>query len=350
LRTSTSSLVDSTEEYFLIVDERTAKLREELARAGLSDQAIEAAWPVWWSDAASESSSARAELRFTLARRLGLSPRSLSGDRVEFVWKDNTRYKHLSKDEAPQQAALSSFGMAVGRILVNGIAANKALPGISSDALRAAVLADRPFVDLRGLLAVCWGLGVPVIHLRVFPLSSKGMHAMVVKVNDRFAILLGRDAQYPAPVAFTLAHEIGHIALKHLHESDAVIDMENSAEANDVDDEESEADKFALQLLTGEARPNIKTNTEKFGAQQLAEAVLDVGPNRRIEPGTLALCLAYQTKQWAQATAALKFIYSESKPVWREVNSLALGQLDWSTIGSDSSDYLHAVMAMPDEG
>jgi hypothetical protein len=329
------------------VDERTAKLRKELASAGLSDQAVEAAWPAWWSDTASESSSARAELRFTLARRLGLSPRSLSGDRVEFVWKDNTRFKHLSKDEETQQAALSSFGIAIGRILINGISANGTLTGIPPDALRAAVLADRPFVDLGGLLAVCWGLGIPVIHLRVFPLSSKGMHAMVVKVDDRFAILLGRDAQYPAPVAFTLAHEIGHVALKHLHKSDAVIDMENSAEIDDVDDEETAADNFALQLLTGEAYPNIQTNTERFGAQQLAEAVLSVGPNRRIEPGTLALCLAYQTKQWAQATAALKFIYTESKPVWREVNSLALGQLDWSAIGADSSDYLHAVMAMP---
>jgi hypothetical protein len=151
------------------VDERTANLKNELRRAGLSDQAVEAAWPVWWSDAASESSSARAELRFTLARRLGLSPQSLSGDRVEFVWRDNARFKHLSKDEEAQQAALSSFGIAIGRILVKGIEANKTLDGVSPETLRAAVLADRPFVDLGGLLAVCWALGIPVIHLRVFP-------------------------------------------------------------------------------------------------------------------------------------------------------------------------------------
>ena len=172
------------------MDERTAKLRKELKRAGLSDRAIEAAWPLWWSESASSSASATAELRFTLARRLGLSPQSLSGDRVEFVWKENSRFKHLTKEEESQRAALSSFGIAIGRILVRGVRPNSSLPGVLPDQLREAVLSGREFVDLQGLLAICWGLGIPVVHLKVFPLTSKGMHAMVVKVADRFAILL----------------------------------------------------------------------------------------------------------------------------------------------------------------
>ena len=330
------------------MDEQTLNLRKTLRRAGLSDQAVEAAWPVWWSDAASESSSARAELRFTLARRLGLSPQSLSGDRVEFVWKDNTRFKHLSKEDEFQQAALSSFGIAIGRSLIKGTPPSRNLAGLMPDMLRQAVRRNRAFVDLAGLLAVCWGLGVPVVHLRIFPLSSKGMHAMVVKVDERYAILLGRDAQYPAPIAFTLAHEMGHVALGHLQKSDAVIDMGDPAEAKEADDEEKEADEFALQLLTGEPRPDIQTNIERFGAQQLAAAVLEAGPSRGIEPGTLALCIAYKTDKWPIAAAALKHIYKEGKPVWQEVNAVARRELDWDSLGSDASDYLHAVMAISD--
>jgi hypothetical protein len=264
------------------VDERTAKLRKELRRAGLSDQAVEAAWPIWWSEAASNSASANAELRFTLARRLGLSPQSLTGDRVEFVWKENTRFKHLSKEEEQERAALSSFGIALGRLLVRGVDPDSSLSGVSPDELRAAVLANRRFVDLQGLLTICWAIGIPVIHLRVFPLSSKGMHAMVVKNNDRFAILLGRDATYPAPIAFTLAHEIGHIALRHLEGSDAVVDMEDPAQAEAADDEERAADGFALQLLTGDPRPQIETSIENFTAAQLASAALVAGPERNI--------------------------------------------------------------------
>ena len=51
---------------------------------------------------------------------------------------------------------------------------------------------------------------------------------------------------------------------------------------------------------------------------------------------------------WFQANSALKMIYDESKPVWREVNFLAAKQIDWSAVGSDSTDYLRAVMAVPD--
>jgi hypothetical protein len=330
------------------VDERTAKLRKELKRAGLTDQAVEAAWPLWWSDDAFKSASASAELRFTLARRLGLSPQSLAGDRVEFVWKENSRFKHLTKEEEGQRAALSSFGIAIGRLLVRGVEATRDLGGVSPDDLRKAILSGQRFVDLQGLLAACWGVGVPVIHLRVFPLSAKGMHAMVVRVQDRFAILLGRDASYPAPIAFTLAHEIGHISLRHLDATEAVVDMEDPAQIDPGDDEEIAADHYALQLLTGDASPKIETNLDEFSAAQLARAVLVAGPERNIEPGTLALCLAYQNKKWAQANSALKMIYDQSKPVWREVNFLAAKQLDWNAIGSDSTDYLRAVMAVPD--
>jgi hypothetical protein len=330
------------------VDDQSAKLRRELRRAGLSDQAVDAAWPLWWSDAASESGSARAELRFTLARRLGLSPQSLSGDRVEFVWKD-ARFKNLSKEDEQQQAALSSFGIAIGRSLIKGTPSGPNLLGMEADKLRQAILANRAFVDFSGLLALCWGLGVPVVHLRVFPLSSKGMHAMVVKIDDRYAILLGRDAQYPAPIAFTLAHEIGHVSLGHLQKNDAFIDMEDPAEASESDKEEREADQFSLQLLTGQAEPDIQTNIDSFGALQLAKAVLDVGPTRGIEPGTLALCLAYRTSKWPVANASLKHIYEAAKPVWQEVNSIANKELNWSALGEDASDYLHAVMAIPNE-
>ena len=41
------------------------------------------------------------------------------------------------------------------------------------------------------------------------------MNGMLVQVGHRFAILLARDANYPAPIAFYLAHELGHAALGH---------------------------------------------------------------------------------------------------------------------------------------
>jgi hypothetical protein len=328
------------------LDATTRTLRRNLKKAGLSKQAIDAAWPAWWSDAAARSTSARAELRFTLARRLGLSPKSLSGDRVDFVWKDVARFKHLSEEDAQQQAALTSFGAAIGRLLLQGIEGTTTLTGTAAGDLRAAILRSREFVDLRSLLAMCWGVGIPVVHLRVFPLAAKSMHAMVVRARDGCAILLGRDSKYPAPVAFTLAHEIGHIALGHLLTAEAIVDLADPAIATEEDEEELAADEFALEILTGVARPDIRIKGEKFGARQLASVVLSEGPRRRIEPGTLALCMAYRSDKWAVANAALRHIYTDAKPVWLEVNKTADAQLRWERLGRDAYEYLRAIMAL----
>jgi hypothetical protein len=165
------------------------KLRKDLHDAGLSDQAIDAAWPTWWSEEADGSASARAELRFALARKLGVSPKALSDDRVEFVWRDTARFKHLSNEGAAQQAALASFGVAVAHLLLQGVEEGLSVAPPSASDLRDAIRSGgAPFVDLTSLLATCWALGIPVIHLRVFPLATKAMHAMVVdttRTNQR---------------------------------------------------------------------------------------------------------------------------------------------------------------------
>lgn len=318
-------------------------LIERLRKAGFSRAAIQAAWPSWWSEEAGATPSGRAELRFALARRLGLEPKPLLGERVEFVWNDEARFKHLSTHDEAQRAALTSFGMSVGRLLL------RATPSgptdlIAAQELRDAILAGSQFVDLGSLIGTCWALRIPVIHLRVFPLEAKSMHAVVVGVDGRFAILLGRDAAYPAPVAFTLAHELGHVMLGHLANAPALIDLEDPALARDGDEQEEEADKFALTLLTGSPEPDIRTDIDHYNAPTLAAAVLRAAGEYAVEPGTLALCLAYGRGLWPVAMSALGFIYGEKKPAWREVNGIADGELDWDLLGDEAAHYLRNVM------
>lgn len=327
------------------MDRDTEALRKELKSAGLSDQVIDAAWPSWWSDDAAASPSARAELRFALSRKLGLSSRSLLGERVEFVWEDDARFKNLTATDQIRRGALASFGVAVGRMLLKATANVQPIAGLTAKDLRLAVLADRQVADLAGLLAICWALGVPVIHLRVFPLRAKSMRAMVVEVDGRHAILLGRDANYPAPIAFTLAHEIGHAALGHIEAGRALVDIGDSSFGT-PDREEAEADAFGVELLTGTPRPNITTNIDNFSARALAQACQQVGPPRGIEPGTLALCLGYQRQEWQRATAALRHIYAAAGPVWKYVNRIASEQLEWGELSDESAQYLANLMGM----
>ena len=318
-------------------------LRRELRGAGLSEQAIDAAWPAWWSEELADDPSGRAELRFALARRLGLSPKALLGERVRFVWNDEARFKHLSAEDEAHRAALASFGMTVGRALVRATPAVTSIVGVAAADLRAAVLGERAFVDLRALVFACWAVGLPVVHLRVFPLARKAMHAMVVGVEDRQAILLGRDAPYPAQAAFTLAHELGHAALGHLDGASALVDMEDPATATERDEQEQEADRYALELLTGTPEPTIETDGGRYNAPGLAKAVRDAAPRYRIEPGTLALCLAHQSGDWRTTMSAMRFLYGGPRPVWQDVNAVAATQLDLERIGDDAAEWVRSV-------
>jgi hypothetical protein len=172
------------------------------------------------------------------------------------------------------------------------------------------------------------------------------MAAMSVRVGSRFAVLLGRDADYPAQVAYYLAHELGHVALRHIKvDSAAIVDLADPLEpAGEVDREEEEADRYALELLTGNPTPIIATATRRFTAEQLAQNVLETGPSLRVEPGTLALCFGHNTTQWPKVFAAMKYIYQEPRPVWPEVNGIAAQQLSWAALPDDTAAFIRTVI------
>lgn len=325
-------------------------LTRELRKAGFSQAAIDAAWPSWWTDDAESSPSSRAEVRFALSRRLGLEPKPLLGERVEFFWDDSARFKHLRAQSTRERSTIASFGIALGRELIEAttdlVGTNWRDTGASE--LRRVLLRDRPFVDLGALVTTCWSFGVPIIHLNVVPLTSKSMHAMVVQHHGRFSILLAHKVHYPAQAAFTVAHELGHILLKHLGNENALVDLENPAEAPDGDEQELEADDFALTLLTGRTDPVVEADRGAFNAPMLADAAKRAASEYRVEPGTIALSLAYRDGSWARTMSALKFIYGGIVPISREINQLASRQLNWDTMSDETADYLKRIMADPD--
>ncbi len=170
------------------------------------------------------------------------------------------------------------------------------------------------------------------------------MVAMAVRHGNRHAILVGKDASYPAPTAYHIAHELGHIASGHLAENQALIDLEEPLQNENVDAEEIEADQFALQLLTGSASPKIETSAVPNNGVELANAVLQASQARQIEPGTLAMCYGYQSSDWPITYAALARIYQQRGEVWKFLNLTATKQLHWDVYSEDEADYLRAVM------
>jgi hypothetical protein len=149
---------------------------------------------------------------------------------------------------------------------------------------------------------------------------------------------------YPPHIAFYLGHELAHIALGHIRADAAIVDMEaDTLSTGSADTEEVEADRFALELLTG--RPDLRLLPEgSYNAPGLADLALRVSTELHIEAGTLALCFGYSTGNWAVANSAMHFIYDEARPVWSEVNRVTMMQLDLNQLPTDSISYLEAVL------
>lgn len=328
-------------------DDCAEELVRRLRGTGLSTAAINAAWPSWWTDQLASEPSGQAELRFALARRLGVSPKSLSGERVEFIWKRQAKFKSGPTPGAEIGPILTSFAISIGRSIAAAAPPMADLDSLTALDLRRMIMKDRPFVDLQGILSFCWAVGIPVVHLQVLPLESQSMHAMAVMVGTRPAVLLARNSNYPAPTAFTLAHELGHIILGHLAPSSALVDLEDPASAESSDDQEIAANRFALELLTANEHPKVDPSVDTFNAPSLAHAAINASIHYGIEPGTLALLYAYASGTWARSMSALKFIYRHPRPVWREINAIAKLQMNWGAMTPDEANYALKVMGEP---
>lgn len=314
-------------------------------KTGINTKTIDAAWPEWWSDEAASSPSAQAELYFSVARKLGLDPRSLlDSDGPSFMWNDFAKYKNFNGTDIERQA-ISSFGTSIARIILSGTEGTSSLIGVEASFLRQSILKNQEFVRYQDLLSLLWAIGIPTIYLCLHPLPAKHMCAMAVSVGERHAILLSKNVKYPAWAAFHLAHEIGHIALGHVEQGSALIDMDDPLyKITQGDNEESASDRFALELLTGNAELTIEKIGSGNNARELASRARSLGHELRIEPGTLALCYGYSTKEWATVQAALTYIYSKPLPAWEVTNKIAKSQIQWDRLGDDNSSFISAVM------
>jgi hypothetical protein len=286
-----------------------------------------------------------------VARRLGLDPGSLlvEGDEPRFLWREEARFKHLASEDDVEQAGIASFGRAVAIALASvAPPAQFDLTGLAAHDLRARLLTSgRPYVALDNLLALSWSVGIPVVHLRVFPWPQKRMAAMTVRVGEQSFVLIAKDAVYPAWIAFYLAHELAHIALAHVEADHALVDLDDEGRATaDGDDEERAADAWALELLTGRRSPDVVSADGAASAGELARVARSSAQALGIEPGTLALCFGYSTGQWAVANGSLKRIYGTPAPVWQAINRFARTQLALDESSPDAFDFLDDVLEL----
>lgn len=315
-------------------------LRRKLRTAGYSNLAIDAVWPQWWSSEADSSTSAQAELRFTVARKLGIRPSSLLYDgEPSFAWSDTTRFKNLGATSIREQQILGGFATSLARVMI--AACEQPPPPLSR---RVTAMELRNLVtphDLHDVLTVTWLLGIPVLQTRVFPLRHKRMHAASTSIGGRHAIIVGLATPFPSKASFAIAHELGHLFLGHTREARSFLDIGDPAEGQ-IDDEEGAANQFALEYLTGSPDPQIDASTADYNSTSLATAARDSGRKLGIDPGVLVQSFAYRHNDWARGTAALQLLGEVDVAAY--VNGLARAMFEWTRLSDDDASFLQAAL------
>ena len=176
--------------------------------------------------------------------------------------------------------------------------------------VRSAILRTDPYVNLDSLLRFCWDRGVVVFRMVSFPNSAKRFDGMALYVRERPMIALGSKRDAAPWLAFHLAHELGHHILGHVKPGTPPV-IDGSLEGGDHrSEQEIEADRFACEVLTGEADPRF--NPHPLRADGLARYAQQEGYRRGIAPGVFALIYGRSNDRWGVAQKALRRLGLES--------------------------------------
>lgn len=266
--------------------------------------------PEWWQDELAEVEANRALAELFVARQLGFSPKELRDrDRELSLPKmAPVRFKRY-RNEVDDKVRVSTLVAQRAASVVARFVDEHLEPFTSrhsAQELRRRILQRSRFVDLESLVRLCWDLGIPVLHLAQTPQGSKRFDGMAAFIGDRPVIVLASGRDGSPWLAFHLAHEMGHILLRHVQPgSPPVVDGELGAEAGSRG-QEPEADRFACELLTGSPKPRLQDL--KLTGPRLAVTAERQGPQWGVDPGVFALIYGRSNDRWGVAQKALKLL------------------------------------------
>lgn len=298
--------------------------------------------PFWWEDELANSPGAIQQALISIAKFASLDIKSVLNAHEPLQFKEsNCRYKHANNKEKSDLAAatalVQSLANTVAYITINTYSYFQDAQSIRNNFLNK----SKPYVDFKSLVSYCWKQGVPVLYLPELPVSKK-MDAVVVDVNGRPVINLTKKHKHESELLFLLAHEMGHVFHRHLENGQTLVDT-GVNKPNERDEQEMQANAFAIELLTGTENTQFHSNGKWLTADSLAKAAEVKSIERKIDPGHVVLNWAYTTKQWPTAKAALNLLYPS--PDWEcYIKSKLNENIDVEETNEDQLDYLYKLM------
>jgi transcriptional regulator with XRE-family HTH domain len=196
-------------------------------------------------------------------------------------------------------------------------------------------------ITLEALAEWAWDAGIMVL-----PMGGPDFSAAAWHVGERPAVVLKAKQEYSAHWLFELAHELGHVLLGHAAGETGVVDVDQPQPlVAAIDEQEQEANEFALRLLIPERERLLEeirigsgqsTQEQKWNFKGQVERV---AAERRLAPGLLGFVAAYGLPEvaetgdrWGSATNLAKE-EAEARPIIRaalrrHINFAALSELD----------------------
>ena len=303
--------------------------------------------PEWWEDSMAQNAVNRALAEAYIAKQLGISAEALRrrDQRLEALSMSEVRFKRYKNQVDETVYPTVIVALRAAQIVVQALREDtpKFQGPTEAHEIRNAILRQSEYADLDSLLEYCWQAGIIVLQLESKPAGSKGFDGLAAIVEGRPVIILA-SARDSAPwLAFYVAHELGHIMLEHVqHGSGALIDKSLKS-ATGQDDDESQADRFALEVLAGHEAPKLRNLRVK--AEQLAVIAARNSRHLGVDPGVYALIYAKSNNRWPVAQKALKVLGLDCGGK-TSVASLLSRFVDWDRL-SEADEQFIGVLQQP---
>lgn len=317
-----------------------ANLLERLEEKGLQAKYVrDRALPNWWDAEIENDPTVVAEAAGYIAKRLGLDVASVftPDAAIEFKGKSQPKFKKRQNTDEKSLEVAQGLALRVAEIVQFATPLTYEPSSLSATEIRQRLLADDPAVCLSNLLSFCGSIGIPVVHYADLPEGVKKVDGLVACFNGQPVIVICCAKQSYAWLAFILAHELGHILCGHVTGS-VFIDEDIAKEEQDT--EEVEANEFAATLLLGQFKGYTWRRMPHPGA--LANQAKTLARQYKVDPGTVCLNYAWNTKDWGNSMAALnRFEKEANAPAL--INRYLTQHLDWERLDRDTQDYLRLV-------
>lgn len=212
--------------------------------------------------------------------------------------------------------------------------------------IRKEILGKYQQLTLDTLLEYLWSHGIPVLYISEFPNGLNKIDGMVFNLFNRPIILISKNRRQDAWLLFVIAHELGHFVKKHLSQLNSIIYDENIE--NEMDNEETEANEFALELLTGSTDPKLNITKSIENAFKLFNLVIPISKQTRIDPGVITLNFAYNTKNWQLASQTLNIIDPKADAV-KKIKFKMKQYFKFEKTSEENADFLQRVTSLSGE-